>query len=133
MPRCAILALVFALAGAGEPARAADCDLTKPPTVPQVAGQSYKQARKSILAAGWKPVQGHPHNDMSANESLFRERGYGELQFCRITADSPCKFRFVSGNYALWVTTAGDENPALAAEAQVKSAVVACSGDRDPG
>ncbi len=114
-------------------AQAASCDTTKGPPVPVVKGLPYAQARQAMLSGGWQPIQGHPHNDLSSNESTFRDRGYAELQFCRITADSVCRFKFSAGNVVLWVTTSGEENPALDSQAVVKAAKLACSDDPDPG
>jgi hypothetical protein len=114
-------------------ARAAPCDLGKAQAVPVIKGLPYKQAREAVLAGGWRPSVGHPHNDFSDNETTFRDRGYGELQFCRIATDSPCRFEFTSANgVALWITTTGDENPTLGSQATVKAAKLACVGDPDP-
>ncbi len=114
-------------------ARAATCDLGHAPAVPVVKGLPYKEARNAILSGGWQATVGHPHNDFSSNETTFRDRGYGELQFCRLTADSPCRFEFTSANgVALWITTTGDENPTLGSQASVKAAKLACAGDPDP-
>ena len=114
-------------------ARAQTCDLAKAPAVPAVKGLPYKDARGALLAA-WQPVTGHPHNDMSSNEASFRELGYTELQFCRLTADSPCRFKFSApGGFALWITTTGEDNPTLGSAATVKTAKLACQGDPDPG
>jgi hypothetical protein len=117
----------------GVAARAAPCDIGKAPTVPVVKGLPYKEARQAILSSGWQTTVGHPHNDFSSNETTFRDRGYGELQFCRLTADSPCRFKFTSANgVALWITTTGDENPTLGSQASVKVAKLACVGEPDP-
>jgi hypothetical protein len=114
-------------------ARAATCDLGRAPTVPVVKGLAYKDARQAILSSGWKPTVGHPHNDFSNNETTFRDRGFGELQFCRQTDDSPCRFKFTSPqNVVLWITTTGDENPTLGTVASVKAAKLACADDPDP-
>ncbi len=113
-------------------ALAAQCDTAKAPTVPVVKGLPYAQARTAILATGWQPVVGHPHNDMSNNEVTFRDRGYTELQFCRLTDDSPCRFEFSSGAISLWVSSLGDENAMLSTQATVKSVKLACLGDPAP-
>jgi hypothetical protein len=114
------------------PAFAVACDTTKAPVVPVIKGLPYGQARTAILASGWQPVVGHPHNDMASNEATFRDRGYTELQFCRLTDTSPCRFTFSAGNVALWVVTEGDENAMLSTQAIVKSAKLACVGAPDP-
>ncbi len=114
-------------------AHAAACDTAKAPAVPVVKGLPYKEARQAILSGGWQSSVGHPHNDLSSNESSFRDSGYTELQFCRLTADSACHFLFnAAGGYALWIITTGDENVALDTHATVKSAKLACAGDPDP-
>jgi hypothetical protein len=119
------------LAGAATPAMAA-CDPGRAPPVPVIKNLPYAQARTAILAAGWQPVPGRAHNDMSSNETTFRERGYTEVQFCRLTDTSPCRFTFSAGNVALWVATEGDENAMLGTQAVVKSAKLACIGDPAP-
>ena len=113
-------------------ASAAACDTAKAPTVPVVKGLPYAQARTAILATGWKAVVGHTHNDMSNNEATFRDRGYAEMQFCRMTDDSPCRFEFSAGPVSLWVSTTGDENAMLSTQAVVKSVKLACVGDPVP-
>ena len=135
MPMVAIRPVLVVLAGAllCTTARAAPCDIAKAPAVPLVKGLPYKDARQAILSGGWQPTVGHPHNDFSSNETTFRDRGFGELQFCRLTADSPCRFKFTSSNnVVLWITTTGDENPTLGSQASVKAAKLACVGDPDP-
>jgi hypothetical protein len=97
-----------------------------------IKGLPYAQARSAILAGGWQPVVGHPHNDMSSNEVSFRDRGFTELQFCRLTDTSPCRFTFSAGNVALWVVTEGDENAMLGTQAIVKSVKLACVGEPEP-
>ncbi len=110
------------------------CDQAHAPTVPVVKGLPYKEARDAILSSGWQATTGHPHNELSSNESSFRDRGYSELQFCRLTADSPCRFKFTgAGDTALWITTTGDENVALSTQATVKAAKLSCATDPDPG
>jgi hypothetical protein len=124
---------VTALILASGPARAAGCDLGRAPAVPVIRNLPYKQVRSAILANGWAIVPGRPHNDLSDNETNFRADGYGELQFCRLTADSLCRFEFTSpAGVALWITTTGDENPALDSRATVKAAKLACTADGDP-
>jgi hypothetical protein len=125
--------LAVCLIAAGQ-AAAASCDLGHAPQVPVVKGLPYKEARETILAGGWQKVPGKPHNDLSDNETNFRERGYTELQFCRLDADSLCRFAFSSPTgVMLWITTAGDENAALGTQAIVKSAKLSCAADGDPG
>ena len=109
------------------------CDVGKAPTVPVIKSLPYVEARAALLAGGWHPLPGHPHNDLSANELAFRGDGFTELQFCRLTADSVCRFAFSApGGYVLWVSSTGDENAALQTRATVRSATVACDGDPDP-
>jgi hypothetical protein len=127
--RWLVIGLVLA-----QPAFAASCDTAKAPPVPVIKGLPYQQAREAVLAAGWKPLAGHPHNDLSSNETTFRDRGWSELQFCRMTADSACRFAFtVPAGFTLWVTSTGEENTLLQNQATVKGATLACAGDPDPG
>ena len=133
MASCATVAVIAAGLIAALPARAAPCNTGHAPAVPVVKGLPYQQARQAILAGGWQSVAGHPHNDLSSNEVTFRDRGFTELQFCRLTADSLCRFKYSAGDVALWVTTTGDENPLLDSQAVVKAAKLACVADGDPG
>lgn len=115
------------------PSALAACDTSKAPSVPVIKGLPYKDARQALLTGGWQPTAGHPHNDMSSNESTFRDRGYGELQFCRLTSDSPCRFQLVQSGFALWITTAGEENTTMGTQATVRAVKLACQGAPDPG
>jgi hypothetical protein len=129
--RTIVLAALAALSVPGA-ALAAACDTAKAPSVPVVKGLPYEQARTAIMASGWQAVTGHPHNDMSNNEVTFRDRGYTELQFCRMTDDSLCRFEFAAGPVSLWVSTTGDENAMLSTQAVVKVLTLACVGDPEP-
>jgi hypothetical protein len=134
MKRIRLAAAGLAGLFAAAPALAASCDLARAPAVPVVKNLPYKQARDAILGGGWTPVKGTPHNDLSDNETTFRDRGFSELQFCRINGDSECRFEFSSkSGVKLWITTAGDENQALGTSAVVRGAKLACAGDGDPG
>jgi hypothetical protein len=134
MERIRLAAALAASLFAGVQVAAARCDLSHAPSVPVVKNLPYKEARQAILAAGWTPIQGQPHNDLSDNETNFRDRGFSELQFCRLDADSSCRFAFSgAGGFTLWITTAGDENAALETLAKVKAAKLACASDGDPG
>jgi hypothetical protein len=127
------IALIASLLAAG-PCRGANCDIGHAPPVPVVKNLPYKDARAAVLASGWLPQRGRPHNDLSENEASFRERGFTELQFCRLNADSACRFAFnAPAGVTLWLTTSGDENPALGTQATVSDAKLACSKDGDPG
>ncbi len=129
----AALAAVL-LAGAGPAWGVSGCDLTHAPAVPVVRNLPYGAARAAILAAGWTPQPGRPHNALSDNETSLRERGFNELQFCRMSADSLCRFAFAApAGVTLWLTTTGDENPTLGTQAVVSAAKLACSKDGDPG
>jgi hypothetical protein len=127
------IGLTLILCGAAmSSAAAATCDVAKAPAVPVIKSVPYTQARQTLLAAGWKALEGHPHNDLSSNESAFRDRGFTELQFCRMSADSVCRFAYTEGSFVLWVSTTGDEDAMLQTQAKVKSATLACAGDPDP-
>jgi hypothetical protein len=134
MERIRLAAAGLAALFAAAPALAASCDLARAPSVPVVKNLPYKQARDAILAGGWSPVQGRPHNGLSDNETTFRDRGFSELQFCRMSDDSACRFEFASkAGVNLWVTTSGDENQALGTSATVRAVKLACAADGDPG
>jgi hypothetical protein len=133
MVRIRIIASSVVLGLVTGPGFAAGCDLGRAPTVPVIRNLPYKQVRPAILASGWTIVAGRPHNELSDNETNFRADGYAELQFCRLTADSLCRFEFTSpAGVVLWITTTGDENAALDSRATVKTAKLACAGDADP-
>ena len=124
---------VCAVAAVANPADAANCDLGHAPGVPVVKTLTYKSARAAVLAGGWLPMAGRPHNALSDNETNFRDLGYTELQFCRMSEDSLCRFAFTAGPVTLWLTTTGDENPVLGTHATVTAAKLACGKDGDPG
>jgi hypothetical protein len=127
------LAIGIALLRMVSPAIAAGCDLARAPAVPVIRNLPYKQIRAAILASGWAAVPGRPHNDLSDNETNFRADGFAELQFCRLSTDSLCRFEFTSpGGIVLWITTTGDENPTLDSRAVVKAVKLACVGDAGP-
>ena len=127
-------AVVISLLTAWQPVHAASCDLGHAPAVPVVKTLPYKDARAAILSHGWAPLPGKPHNGLSDNETSFRERGFTELQFCRLSNDSLCRFAFAApGGVTLWLTTTGDENPTLGSQAIVRAAKLACRADGDPG
>ncbi len=127
------IALTLILCGAAiSSAAAATCDVAKAPAVPVIKSVPYAQARQALLAAGWKGLDGHPHNDLSSNESAFHDRGFTELQFCRMSTDSLCRFAYTQGGFVLWISTTGDEDATLQTQAIVKSATLACTGDPDP-
>ena len=134
MERIRIIAAGFLSLIAVAPSWAASCDLGRAPPVPVIKNLAYTQARGLVLAGGWAPVPGKPHNGLSDNEASFRERGFAELQFCRMSDDSLCRFEFrAASGILLWVTTSGDENPALGSEAVVHAAKLSCADEPDPG
>jgi hypothetical protein len=134
MERIRLAAALTASLIAGVQSAAARCDLSHAPAVPVVKNLPYREARQAILSGGWTPIQGQPHNDLSDNETSFRDRGFSELQFCRLDTESSCRFAFSGpGGFTLWITTSGDENAALDTQAKVKAAKLACTGDGDPG
>ena len=106
--------------------------------VPRIGGLSYDDARKKVLAAGWKPLmtrepdgsmadaaEGSP--DLDGNGRVFWSRGYVEVQNCAGTALARCAFNFVDKNgNRLKVTTAGEEDPKGAFHATVDRAVALC-------
>jgi hypothetical protein len=119
---------------AAAPSWAASCDLGRAPAVPVIKNLPYAQARALVLAGGWAPVPGTPHNELSDNETSFRDRGFAELQFCRMSDDSLCRFEFrAPSGILLWVTTSGDENPVLSSAAVVRAAKLSCADGPDPG
>ncbi len=112
--------LVIALSAASS-ARAEDeaalraCKRSDPhATVPRIDGLSYDQARKKILAAGWKPRVTAEQDDTLTygNGPIFWSRGYREVEVCAGTGLGQCLFDFVDGRgNRLQIETAGEEDP----------------------
>jgi hypothetical protein len=81
--------------------------------VPAVHGLSYDDARKKIIAAGWKPNVTRTRDRIladSGNAPGFLSRGYKEIDRCLPTGIAACEFSFVDkvGN-RLVVYTVGEE------------------------
>lgn len=91
--------------------------------LPFVKEMTYQQARKRLLAAGWRPLQTKSADDPNVNNGngpLFWRRGYVELESCAGTGHAACSFIFKDryGN-RLRVTTEGEELPREGARAGV--------------
>ena len=80
---------------------------------PNVLGLDYKEARRTIIAEGWKPVYAK-NNEMYGGYVDFVSAEYPEVYDCAGTGLVPCIFFFNNpdDNYYLKVTTAGqfDDN-----------------------
>ncbi len=79
---------------------------------PNILGLDYKQARKTIIAEGWKPV-GAKNNGIGGYVNFVSSK-YPEVYDCAGSGVVPCMFFFDNpdDNYYLKVTTAGqfDDN-----------------------
>lgn len=81
--------------------------------VPAVNGLSYDDARKKIIAAGWKPRVTRTRDSIMTDYGdapVFLSRGYKEIDLCSATGIADCEFSFVDklGN-RLVVYTVGEE------------------------
>ncbi len=101
---------------------------------PEIMKLTYDQARKKIIAAGWRPwVTRDPDGTMEGLEdiggqaTLFWSRGYWEVEECAATGVVPCNFYFVDdlGN-RLRVGSQFEEVPELDAHAEVNYVGVLC-------
>lgn len=91
----------------------------EPAKLPNVKGKSYHEARKILLARGWKPFRTINGKDaandprvLSGNGPLFWSKGYFELENCSGTGLAYCSFLFRNAQgRRLRVVTAGEETP----------------------
>ena len=97
----------------------------KPPSVPQIEGLTYDEARKKLIEAGWQPRNFSPsdrmlRNPTSGNSGAFLQKGYQEIYSCAATGAAYCNFEFQDnqGRY-LKVISAGEENPQEGVRAKV--------------
>lgn len=100
------------------------CQPAKHASLPAITKMTYDAARKSLLAAGWKPLKTVSSKDdpdvSEGNGPIFWQRGYIELEACAGTGLGPCAFLFTdSYKNRLRVTTAGEELPKQKAHAMV--------------
>jgi hypothetical protein len=80
--------------------------------VPNMYGKSIRQARKTLMAEGWRPVKSSSSDPLS--ESLH-ESGLIEAGGCAGTGFAFCSYAYRKGNMELDVTTFGDgESPTIA-------------------
>lgn len=91
--------------------------------VEKIKGQAYHEARRSILAAGWVPLQSSTESDERLGHGSAKEfwkRGYVEIEECGGGQPTFCNFIFRDslGN-KLFVTTAGAEAPGQSMPAAV--------------
>lgn len=134
---------LFGLLGIGFPSLADDprnlgfdacAPGAKHAAAPQIINLTYDQARKKIIAAGWRPwITREPDGSMrgiveyGGNEKVFWSRGYREVENCAPTGAAPCNFYFVDdlGN-RLEVGSEGEEDPEFDFHAVVNSVHVLC-------
>ncbi len=123
-----LLCLLAAAPARGQEER--PCRPRRHARLPYVKDLTYGAARRRLLAAGWKPLQTKPADDPlvnTGNGSLFRRRGYVELESCAGTGHADCSFLFKDryGN-RLRVTTEGEELPREGARAGVNGYRFVC-------
>ena len=74
---------------------------------------SFIQARKQILAHGWKPVneasKREPGTEYESLERQVLARGWREMSFCYPTGLSMCTFFYTKKNECMTVTTTGEQ------------------------
>ena len=75
--------------------------------LPLSQGMSYREARKRVIKAGWKPnLQGDPPNLRDPVVRGLFEGGYEEIKDCSGTGEGPCLLEFVnSQGQVLAITT----------------------------
>ena len=83
-------------------------------TPPLAKGQSFVEARKALLRAGWQPTVTHYKlSDGTAENNygdsgLFYRAGIREVQFCSGTGSNYCVHNYSRGSSCLRVATAGE-------------------------
>ncbi len=115
------------------------CKPLKHAQVSSITDLNYHKARKTLIKAGWQPLQTKSFNDAateasedpdlsSGNGALFWEKGYVEIFGCAGTGLAPCSFMFKDMyNNQLKVTTAGEENIKEKAYARVTGFNFVCT------
>ena len=83
-------------------------------TLPLSKGQSFVEARKTLIRKGWQPKvtnfklsDGTPENDYG-DSSLFYRAGITEVQFCSGTGSNYCVHNYSKGSNCLRVATTGE-------------------------
>jgi len=112
-------------------AQAQRCQPTRHASLPTVTKRTYDDARKALIAAGWKPFQMHKVRDdvdiSEGNGPIFWQRNYVEVEACSGTGLAPCAFLFIDtyGN-RLRISTAGEEVPEAKVHAIVTEVRYVC-------
>lgn len=113
---------------------AQDCTSRTAPSVPEVTGVDYPQARASLIASGWQPfldrkvieAQGEP----KISEKWAHDAGYFEMQSCSGTGLGYCRANFVSKDRVwLRVITVTSEAEANAETHPVERLAFVCGPD----
>jgi hypothetical protein len=92
------------------------------PAVPKVVGMSILEARKAVIAAGWKPRPTfEPTNedptdpDTTLESAIYQagdlyRAGAIEVEACAWMGTVPCSFNYQSGNHCLQLGTDGESD-----------------------
>ena len=134
MNRTWLAILVCGLLSGSLVAQERSCKPRRHAKIPVVKDLTYHNARKKLLAAGWKPLQtkssqeaGTDPDIANGNGPLFWRKGYVEIEACSGTGVAACAFLFKDayGN-RLRVTTEGEEIPGEKSYAGVTGARFVC-------
>jgi hypothetical protein len=68
----------------------------------------YSEARKIILALGWKEHGSDLKDLMGQGKSLYLENGWKEVDSCAFSAGSPCRYEFIKNQKILVLFTMGE-------------------------
>jgi hypothetical protein len=79
-------------------------------------GTPYDQARRTLLAEGWQPLQDPDADRCAATDR--RCTGRPEMVACSGTGEAPCIFAWRRGDTAIEVITRGEETTVTALRAR---------------
>ena len=75
--------------------------------VPNMYGKSIRQARKTLMAQGWRPVKSSSLDPLAQD---LHQSGIGEADGCAGTGFAFCSYYYRKSNMELGVTTFGDSD-----------------------
>jgi hypothetical protein len=79
-----------------------------PPLVPMEQGSLYSEVRRTLVEAGWTPVE--QRDDCGIRCTSMRREGYPETEDCADTGLAPCRFIFASpSGKPLVIATLGED------------------------
>jgi hypothetical protein len=68
----------------------------------------YAEARKIILASGWKEHGSDAKELIGQEKILYFDNGWREVRSCAFSAGSPCRYEFIKNQKILVLLTMGE-------------------------